>query len=326
MLSELENMRVLPFLFAAAAFATDFPEAEISNGVVTAKFYLPDAERGYYRGTRFDWSGQIYSLKAHGHEYFGQWFPKYDPKLHDAIMGPVEDFRTGSSSVGYDDAAAGEVFYRIGVGAVKKPDDKPFQPFRTYEIVDPGKWTVEKKPDSITFIQELTGKNGYGWRYTKTVRLVKGKPEMVIEHELENTGSKALHTQQYNHNFFVMNGQPTGPGVTVTFPFELKPVRPFAPGTPASVEGGKIQYSEELQGRQSAFAEFEGAPDYKVTLEHAKAKTGVRITGDKPIQKLVFWSIRSTFCPEPYIDVSAAPGTESRWTYTYSFYPLSASN
>ena len=319
-------MRAFVFLLAVAAFAADFPEAEISNGVVTAKLYLPDAQRGYYRGTRFDWSGQIYSLKTQGHEYFGQWFPKYDPNLHDSIMGPVEDFRTGSSSLGYDDAAAGEVFYRIGVGAVKKPDDKPFQPFRTYEIVDPGKWTVEKKPDSITFIQELTGKNGYGWRYTKTVRLVKGKPEMVIEHELQNTGTKVIHTQQYNHNFFVMNGEPTGPGVTVKFPFELKPVRAFAAGTPASVEGGKIQYSEELQGRQSAFAEFEGAPEYQVTLEHAKAKTGVRITGDKPIQKLVFWSIRSTFCPEPYIDVSAAPGTESRWNYTYSFYSLNAAN
>jgi len=319
-------MRALVSFLAVAAFAADFPEAEISNGVVTAKFYLPDAERGYYRGTRFDWSGQIYSLKTQGHEYFGQWFPKYDPNLHDSIMGPVEDFRTGSSSLGYDDAAVGEVFYRIGVGAVKKPDDKPFQPFRTYEIVDPGKWTVERKPDSITFIQELTGKNGYGWRYTKTVRLVNGKPEMVIEHELQNTGNKAIHTQQYNHNLFVMNGQPTGPGVTVKFPFELKPVRAFAAGTPAAVEGGKIQYSEELQGRQSAFAEFEGASDYQITLEHAKAKTGVRITGDKPIQKLVFWSIRSTFCPEPYIDVSAAPGTESRWNYTYSFYSLNAAN
>ena len=44
-----------------------------------AKLYLPDAQQGYYRATRFDWSGQIASLESQGHNYFGQWFEKYDP-------------------------------------------------------------------------------------------------------------------------------------------------------------------------------------------------------------------------------------------------------
>ena len=82
-------------LFAVATVAAaDFPSVAISNGQIRARIMLPDAERGYYRGTRFDWSGQIESLEYNGHNYFGQWFPKYDPKLHDAIMGPVEEFRT----------------------------------------------------------------------------------------------------------------------------------------------------------------------------------------------------------------------------------------
>jgi len=38
------------------------PEAWISNGLVRAKLYLPDAGNGYYRGTRFDWSGVIAGL------------------------------------------------------------------------------------------------------------------------------------------------------------------------------------------------------------------------------------------------------------------------
>ncbi len=35
----------------------DFPSAKISNGLIAAELYLPDASRGYYQGTRFDWSG-----------------------------------------------------------------------------------------------------------------------------------------------------------------------------------------------------------------------------------------------------------------------------
>src|SRR4051794_26812254 len=91
------------FLLAITAFAADpeYPGAEITNGSTIAKLMLPDAERGYYRGTRFDWSGQIQSLHSNNHEYFGQWFPKYDPKLHDAIMGPVEEFVTDDSALGY---------------------------------------------------------------------------------------------------------------------------------------------------------------------------------------------------------------------------------
>src|ERR1043165_8110742 len=90
--------------------AAEFPQADISNGVVKAKLYLPDAQKGYYQGTRFDWSGVIPSLEYKGHNYFGQWFEKYDPKIHDAIMGPVEEFlsppnRTG---LGYDEAKTGE--------------------------------------------------------------------------------------------------------------------------------------------------------------------------------------------------------------------------
>src|SRR5262245_8293430 len=45
---------------------TSAPQAEISNGVLKAQFYLPDAQKGFYRGTRFDWSGVIGSLEFKG--------------------------------------------------------------------------------------------------------------------------------------------------------------------------------------------------------------------------------------------------------------------
>ena len=76
--------------------APQFPQAELSNSTIRATLYLPDAQQGYYRGTRFDWSGAITSLKWNGHEYFGPWFDRHDPKIHDAITGPVEEFLTGT--------------------------------------------------------------------------------------------------------------------------------------------------------------------------------------------------------------------------------------
>jgi hypothetical protein len=40
---------------------TSAPQAEITNAVLKVRCYLPDAQKGFYRGTRFDWS-YTYSL------------------------------------------------------------------------------------------------------------------------------------------------------------------------------------------------------------------------------------------------------------------------
>ena len=56
---------------ALAALAADYPEAQISNGVLAVKLLPPDAQTGYYRGTRFDWSGRFPACNIKGHEYFG---------------------------------------------------------------------------------------------------------------------------------------------------------------------------------------------------------------------------------------------------------------
>ena len=315
-------MRTALILLAASlpAWPADFPSAELSNGVVTAKFYLPDPERGYYRGTRFDWSGQIYSLRTLGHEYFGQWFERYDPKLHDAIMGPVEEFRSGDFALGYPDAKPGGTFIRIGVGVLRKPaDDAKYENFRTYDIVDPGKWKVKHGRDWIAFTHTLNDRQGYAYRYTKTVRLVKGQPEMRIEHTLENTGTKSLLTQQYNHNFFVMDGQPTGPASHVKFAFPLQATSALRGDSMAEVRGAEIAYKQELPKGQSVFGTFAGGAPYDIQMSNSQAGMGVRITGDRPIARIVYWSIRSTFCPEAYIDLAVEPKQKTQWTYTYQF-------
>lgn len=50
----------------------DFPQATITNGLIEAHLFLPDAKEGYYRGPRFDWAGVMSDLKYKDHTYFGQ--------------------------------------------------------------------------------------------------------------------------------------------------------------------------------------------------------------------------------------------------------------
>ena len=306
----------------AFAVAADYPQAQIANGLLVAKVLLPDAQNGYYRGTRFDWGGAISSLVFNGHDYFGKWFDHYDPKIHDAIMGPVEEFM----AVGYEDAKMGDTFVKIGVGVLRRQDEKAFEYFRPYEIVDNGKWTIERGASFVEFAQELSDSNGYAYLYRKTVRLVPGKPEMVLEHSLRNTGKKMIVTRVYNHNFFVLDHQPVGPDYSVRFPFEVHEQTDLQ-GV-AVVRGKELTYPKELQDGQRVRTELGGfgntPRDYDIRVENRKAGIGVRYTSDRPTTKIVFWSIRNTICPQPYIDLKADPGQEEKWRINYAFYTLAS--
>jgi hypothetical protein len=310
-------------LAAVPAVAQDFPRAEISNGTVRAKLLLPDPGKGYYRATRFDWSGVIESLDYQGHTYFGQWNPRYDPKINDAIMGPVEEF--DSTALGWDAAQPGGVFAKIGVGALKKPEGtRPYSSFTTYEIADPGKWTVRSGADFVEFTQELKDAAGYAWVYRKTVRLAKGKPVLSLEHSLKNTGQKVLESSVYEHNFFVIDGRPTGPEFVVKFPFDVKPARNMAPL--AETSGHELRYLQELRRGQTAQSELTGfgakPEDYDFRVENRKTGAGVRQTSDRPVARINFWSVRATVCPEAYINLRVEPGKETAWRIDYEFYTL----
>ena len=313
-------------LAAGALMPAEFPQAEISNRSIHAKFYLPDAERGYYRGTRFEWSGIIYSLRYRGHEYFGPWFERHDPNIHDAITGPVEEFRTREAGLGYEEAKPGQTFIRIGVGVVRKPEERAYRPFNTYQMVNPGKWTVRQGRDWIEFAHQLADQTGFACVYRKKVRLVRNKPELVLEHSLKNTGRRPIETSQYNHNFFVMDGQPTGPDSVVKFPFPLRAAGDLK--DMAQVRRDQLVVLRELKKGESVFTELEGfsrsAKDYDIRIENRKAGAGVRITGDRPLSKLYFWSIRTTLCPEPYIEMQIQPGRQFKWKVAYQFYTLPA--
>ncbi|HXJ42970.1 MAG TPA: hypothetical protein VNH18_27060 [Bryobacteraceae bacterium] len=326
---------LLPFLCLPLLAAAAEPEVSIGNGPIQAKVYLPDAKDGFYKGGRFDWSGIIHSLTYKGHDYFGPWFQERRADVKDfvyegdkvvtgpasSIMGPAEEY----SPLGYDDAAAGGVFVKLGIGVLRKSEAKPYDHYLSYAMVDPGKWTVTHDKDWVEFKHELNAPNGYGYVYTKRVQLVAGKPQMTLQHSLRNTGKQTIKSAGYDHNFLTLDQKPAGPGYTITTPFDLKTPRPLQ-GDLASVTGKQIVYQKKLQGEDRVTTPFTGysanASDYDFRIESKEAGAGMRVTGDKPLSRAMMWSIRTVVSVEPYIDVTVEPGKTMDWKYTYDFYTL----
>jgi len=311
--------------------AADHPQEQISNGVLRAGLYPPDVHNGYYRGTRFDWSGMIYSLVYKGHDYYGPWYDKMEPDVHDFVYkdgaivagacswatGPAEEFE----QIGYHEATPGATFVKIGIGRLSKPDAAAYDHYRLYKVAESGQWTVRRSADKVEFVQDLGGEEDYAYRYRKVVSLSKDKPEMTIEHSLKNTGKRPISTTVYVHNFLVLE-KPPGPGLSITFPFTIQ--APPLSGDLARIEGNRIEYLKKLTGEDKVATSIEGfgatAKDYSIEIESRQTGMGLRITGDRPIVKAGLWSIRSNVSVEPYIEVKVEPGKEFTWTLTYDYF------
>ena len=118
------------------------------------------------------------------------------------------------------------------------------------------------------------------------------------------------------------------------------PVDPYAPlaagermgsqcGQPqmqslAGPQGNKLVYAKVLEGSECYSASFTGfgadAKDNDIRIENKKVGAGVHITGDRPLTRLGYWSIRTVLAPEPYIDLNIEPGQQFAWKYTYDYY------
>jgi hypothetical protein len=336
MIRTLAAILLVGLTAAAPGFAAGFPEAQISNGQITAKVYLPDAKNGYYRSTRFDWSGAIYSLVYKGHEFYGVWYDRIDPKVVNwvfegqqivsgpcsALAGPVNEFET---PLGWNEAKPGGTFIKIGSGVLRRGEGN-YNRFVHYEVLDPGKWSVKKNKDSVEFVQELSAPDlGWAYLYRKVVRLEKGKPVLVIEHSLKNTGKRAINSNVYNHHFMVMDKQPPGPDFSFRVPFEIKSSRPPNKEM-AEVRGGEVVYLRPLADRDQVGVGIQGfsdsAKDHEVIIENKKIGTGVKITGDRPLIRSMLWSIRTVLAVEPYIAVDIEPGAELTWKDTMEYYTI----
>ena len=367
-------------LAAVLVSAQSYPSHQITNGDITATIYLPDAKRGFYRATRFDWSGAVASLKYKGHEYYGNWFSKitdiydfgYEGPNKDvisadftAMVGPAEEF----GALGYDDVPAGGLFVKPGVGVLKR-DEMSYNHSRPYVVANAGKWDVKRSRDAVEFTHTLSEPSiNFGYIYTKVVRLTPGKPQMTISHVMKNTGSKPIVTNVYNHNFTSIDKLPPGPDLEITVPWQMTraagrggrgrqgapvtagaaaatsrqnapPVDPYAPlaagermGTQcgqaqmqslATPQGNKLVYAKVLEGSecyQASFTGFGADPkDNDIRIENKRAAAGVHITGDRPVTRFGYWSIRTVVSPEPYIDLNIEPGQQFTWTYTYDYY------
>jgi hypothetical protein len=281
--------------------------------------HLPDAEHGYYRGTRFDWSGLIEAVEYAGHRFYGPLHEEHDPHVHDCVGGPAEEFAM-FHPMGFDEAAPGESFVKVGVGLLERSTPDAYCFDGNYRMVRPGDWTVDREPTAATFTHTLEGERGWAYRYRKTVRLEDGEPAFTIHHVLENLGDKTIDIDHYSHNFTIIDDVPYGPDYTVEVPFATD--APVALGHHAWFLDDRIHVEKPLEDGVLWGPLFEGTDPgthNAAIVRNRKTGASVSFRGDAPITRMVFWAVERAACPEPFIHIYLEPGQTKEWSTTYRF-------
>ena len=92
----------------------------------------------------------------------------------------------------------------------------------------------------------------------------------------------------------------------------------------ANPEGNRLVYTKVLEGVECFQTGFTGfgptVTDHEIRIENRKVGAGVRITGDRPMSRFGYWSIRTVMAVEPYIDINVEPGKEFTWKWTYDYF------
>ncbi len=309
---------------AADLLSSPVETIALGNHALELSIALPGAP-GAYRGTRFSWAGVIREAWCLGHRWFGPWRATCHPAdWHDEVSGTAGEFGMGTNGMpaplGFDAAAAGDTFVKIGVGVLRRPDERPYNFAGQYELVEAPRWEVVHEAQRVTMRQELVH-GPHAYRYTYRLELAAEETAFITHHTLENLGDVQIHQSHYAHNFVRIDGHPIGPEMELTFPFVPRLQRTC--DDLAEVHGNRLLFRRHFMAREAMFSMMTGYSDAigdnAVTIRQASTGLELRIAGDRPVTRYHLFAVEGAVCPEPFVELILEPATSMSWQHRYTF-------
>ncbi|WP_027628572.1 hypothetical protein [Ruminiclostridium cellobioparum] len=284
---------------------------DLNNGRLSVRVSYPGE---VYRGSRFDWNGFITQVTLDDRYTFC--VPEaLVPGVGSGGQGFCGEFGN-EQAIGYEETYVDNYFIKIGVGNLKKIDNKPYDFFRNYPVV-PLAGSVTSSTGRVCFKVESGSNDGYSYTYNKDIKIDENF--LTISYMLKNTGSKKFETTEYCHNFVGINNE------FVSDSYELK-----IPGCiiPENIVGeivlGESTITWPENGVEQEFycvlKNYENAPEYSWELFNHKTGAGIREAVDFEVAKFALWGSRHVISPETFIRLELAPGQTATWTRRYEFF------
>lgn len=264
-----------------------------------------------YQRTRFDWTGLVTDvLLDNTHSFCSVESP--NPLVGAGGIGLVSEFGI-HEPIGYDTAAIGDTFPKLGVGLLERPDDADYFFMRPYPLT-PFPTTVTPVENGLRFEQAPIACRGYAARLTKTLTLADNA--VTVSFLLENVGEKPLETTEYNHNFLQLNGQPTGSGYRFT---TAVPLRFHRNDNSLWSSDGTLTWEDGVQGFHAHGREIPDMAGFSWTLRQQLHGIAVTESVDFRPLRVACWGMAHVISPEVFHQIRLAPGESDAWTRRWIF-------
>ena len=271
-----------------------------------------------YNFSRFDWTGKITEVKFQNISLSS--VERTDCKNENSFgKGFYNEFGI-DAALGFNDVEVGGWFHKIGVGLLKKDDNK-YECTKSYEII-PAEFKVKTELNKIIIICKSKNVNGYSYILKKEIELHKNN--FTIKYYLHNTGEKDISTDEYVHNFTAINKDLIGPYYLLKFPFKLKPAlfnKTVNPEQKVDIGHNKISFNGS-PNEQFFFSNISGNENNNAAWELINSKNGIGISeiGSFQTNKVNLWGWKHVISPELFFNIFIKPNQSIDWTRTYTIF------
>jgi len=275
-----------------------------------------------YKGSRFDWSGKISSIR-----------------FKDLPLTTIED--TGSKDVnflgkglynefgitnplGYNETPKGGWFHKIGVGLLKK-EHKQYL-FHRKHVIRPAHFDITYEDRKIIIICKSELINGYSYILKKEITVSENS--ITINYSLHNTGEKKIITDEYVHNFMAINNALIGEDYTLNFPFPINSsLFDETVNSENKVEIGldNVTFNKTPE-KQFFFSNLTGGKELQAEwiLTNLKANVGIKEFGSFKTDKINLWGWKHVISPELFFKISIDPKKTVEWSRKFDVFKINS--
>jgi hypothetical protein len=273
-----------------------------------------------YKGSRFDWSGKISSIKFEN-------LPL--TTIEDTSSKDVNFLGKGlynefgiTSPVGYNETPMGGWFHKIGIGLLKK-EHKDYL-FHRNHLIKPARFDIAYEDQKIIIICKSELVNGFSYILKKEISIFENS--FTINYFLHNTGEKKIITDEYVHNFMAINNALIGKDYTLKFPFQIdSTLFDETVNSENKVEIGSDTVTfREAPKKQFFFSNLTGGKDLEAgwTLINLKANLGIKEKGNFKTDKINLWGWRHVISPELFFKISVDPKKTIEWSRKFEVFKI----
>ena len=273
-----------------------------------------------YKGSRFDWSGKISSVKF-----------KSLPltTIEDTGSKDVNFLGKGlynefgiASPIGFEETPMGGWFHKIGVGLLKK-EHKDYL-FHRNHLIKPASFDVNYENQKIIIICKSENVNGYSYILKKEITVSENN--FIIDYSLHNTGEKRIITDEYVHNFMAINNTLIDKDYELKFPFPINPsLFDETVNSENKVEIGldTITFNKTPE-KQFFFSNLTGGKELQAEwmLTNTKTNVGIKEIGSFKTEKINVWGWKHVISPELFFKISVDPKKTIEWSRKFEVFKI----